>query len=253
MRSTLLAFAVLVASTAQAGEPSRVTIVGNATLRGHADYAVVTFRNMVVAKESSAAALSGCRQTIRRALAVLNKRGIKAADVSTLELSLRTLLDTRRGEAPRVVGYEATQTLQVFIRSLKDVADLIQVVLDAGVTEVISTRYRTSQPKAFREHARKLALADAFDKAAFMADALNKKLGLEKIENVHISFSDAPWASSSWGGSRAGREAFLSNDGEETAWDYGVALPDLGRRIDSETPSMIRVNARVTAAFVIGT
>jgi hypothetical protein len=226
-----------------------VTITGSATLRGHADYAVVTLRHQVIAKDTSANALATCRKVTKKAFAALAKEGVKSTDVATLDLALDTVVEERTGEPPRILGYRAVQTFQVFIRDLKRVADLTQVVLDAGVAEVVSTHYRTSQPTAFREHARRLALADVMDKAKFIEEALKSKLSMRKIEQLDISFSDVPWSTGGFGGdSRAGHEAYLSGT-EATAWDYGVSIPDLGGRVDSETASMIRVTAQITALF----
>lgn len=245
------ALLAVLSSAAAAQQEERVAVAVQATVRAAADYAVVTFRHEALDAESSAAALKSCRQTVARAFEAIKKRKISQGDLSTLDFSLTSIVDQQAHQAPRVIAYRASQSFQVVVKDLGHVADLAQAVLEAGVLEVVATEYRTSRAGALREHARKLALEDARDKARFLERALAKKLRLVALENVQLAFSDRPfgegrrWESSS----RAGLQSYMDQAGELTPWENGIPMPEGEKRLDAETPGTIRVTATATAYF----
>ncbi len=234
MRS--LAALLLLSSVAFAAEPERFSLGGMATIRAPADYAVLTFRHMVIDPASSAKALEGCRKVVARAQDALRGEKVGKNEVNMLGLSLQTLLEHERSQTPKVLGFHASQTFQAVVRDLSRVPDVLQAVLDAGVLEVVATEYRTSKAKQLREQARKAALDDALEKARFMEHALGKKLRLVSIENIQLAFSDRPWEEARHSSSRIGIEI---QQGELASWD-------------SESPGTIRVTATAQAVFVGG-
>lgn len=83
-----------------------------------------------------------------------------------------------------VVGYEASESVNVKIRDTKNVAKVLSILADAKITEVSGPNFQIDNPEKLKADARVKAIADAKDKAK----ALGKSLGVEI--NKIISFSD---------------------------------------------------------------
>jgi uncharacterized protein YggE len=84
----------------------------------------------------------------------------------------------------RVVGYEASESVNVKIRDTKNVSKVLAVIAEAKITEVSGPNFQIDNPEKLKAEARDKAIANAKDKAKVLAKSLGVRL--EKI----ISFSD---------------------------------------------------------------
>lgn len=86
---------------------------------------------------------------------------------------------------PRIVSYEVRSSLEIKVRDLGKVDDLLSGVVSAGANEVVSVVFSVDDEEKVRAEARKLAIEDARSKAKVLSKDLRVRLG--KI----ISFSES--------------------------------------------------------------
>ncbi|MDQ1282060.1 MAG: uncharacterized protein QG630_411, partial [Patescibacteria group bacterium] len=83
-----------------------------------------------------------------------------------------------------VVGYEASESVNVKIRDTQNVGKVLAAIAEAKITEVNGPNFQIDNPEKLKADARAKAIADAKDKAKVLAKSLGVRL--DKI----ISFSD---------------------------------------------------------------
>lgn len=83
-----------------------------------------------------------------------------------------------------VIGYEASESVNVKVRDTKNVAKVLSTLADAKITEVTGPNFQIDNPEKLKADARAKAIADAKDKAK----VLGKSLGVRLVKI--ISFSD---------------------------------------------------------------
>ena len=88
-------------------------------------------------------------------------------------------------KSPVIIGYEASQTLDVKIRELDNAGDIIDGAVENGATQVGGINFSIDDPDELRAQARE----QAFVKAREKAEALAKIAGM-KIKRV-ITFSES--------------------------------------------------------------
>jgi len=111
-------------------------------------------------------------------MAVLKEMGIAKEDIQTVDYSIRTEMDYREGEEPKVIGYVVTNAVRVKVRDLDLVGDLLDGVTEAGANTIYGINFTIEDPRAFQEQAREMAVADARNKAQQLAEAADVRLGV---------------------------------------------------------------------------
>jgi uncharacterized protein YggE len=171
------------------GEPPRpvpaITVQGTAEVR--VDPEVSTVRLGVVAQGPTAqAAQERASRTAAAILAAVRALGVPASEVQTSSLSLEPLYPNnprQPDQEPRIVGYQATNTVAVRLDSIdsKAAMDKVGPVIDAGLhaganrVDGIDFGLRDEGPAQARALAQ--AVAQARQKAQAIAGALNVHLG----------------------------------------------------------------------------
>jgi uncharacterized protein YggE len=123
-------------------------------------------------------ALANTGNTLHRVLAALTKIGIDRKDVQTNSLSVHP--EYSYSDGVRVlVGYQASQSISVLVRSLPDAGDAITAAVDAGGNAVTvgNVQLKIGDMDALLSQARADAAADAKAKAEDYADAAGATLG----------------------------------------------------------------------------
>ena len=82
-----------------------------------------------------------------------------------------------RGKAPRVTAYHANNTIQVEVRSVETIGNVIDAALGAGATNIGSVGLYSSNTDAARRDAVRLAVAKARGEAESAATAAGGTLG----------------------------------------------------------------------------
>jgi uncharacterized protein YggE len=114
----------------------------------------------------------------------LKKMGIKDADIQTSNYSLQPKIDWTDGKQ-RIIGYTLSQTVNVKVRDLGKVGDVIEAGTSLGANQVYGVQFTIDDPRSLQDEARLKAIAEAKKKAEALADAVG--LHIVKV----VSFSEA--------------------------------------------------------------
>jgi uncharacterized protein YggE len=120
-------------------------------------------------------------------VAALRAQGIAEDDIQTAQLALSPVYDWDFTPA-RLVGYEATNIVNVTVRDLPTTGAVIDAAVDAGATNVGSISFRLDDPTAVESQAREQAMTDARAKA----DTLARTGGVNITGVISISETSAP-------------------------------------------------------------
>lgn len=110
-------------------------------------------------------------------MAVLKEMGIAEEDIQTVDYSIRAEMYYPEKEEPKVIGYVVTNAVQVKVRDLNLVGDLLDRVTEAGANNIYGITFTIEDPRPFQEQAREKAVADARKKAQQLADLADIRLG----------------------------------------------------------------------------
>lgn len=110
-------------------------------------------------------------------MAVLKEMGVAEEDIQTVDYSIRAEMYYPEKEEPKVIGYVVTNAVQVKMRDLNLVGDLLDRVTEAGANNIYGITFTIEDPRPFQEQAREKAVADARKKAQQLADLADIRLG----------------------------------------------------------------------------
>jgi hypothetical protein len=142
--------------------------------------AVVEAKNALEAQKQIA-------QVMQRVIKEIKAQGIPEEKIRTAGLSLNPVYShpaPRTGqepEAPRIVGYRASNTVRVQVDEMDRVGAVIDAGIGAGANQLNSLAFDLRDDLKFRQQALQLAAREARAKAETIAAALNLQLG-EVIE-----------------------------------------------------------------------
>lgn len=102
--------------------------------------------------------------------------GVVEKDIKTVRYRINPRYSYEKGKAPRIVGYEINQGLEVKIRELDKIGEILENSVDAGINQVSSLNFKVDNDEEFKEEARELAIKDAREKAKMLASQLGVRL-----------------------------------------------------------------------------
>lgn len=134
----------------------------------------VTFQGATAAK-----AQGGASAAMSRIIAAVKAKGIANADLASQWVSLQPQYDyTNQGTVPpRVIGFQANQSLSIKVHKIDTSGDVIDAAVGAGATDVGGISFSVSDPAAATAQARTAAITDAKARAKSLADAAGVSLG----------------------------------------------------------------------------
>ncbi|ETX15666.1 membrane protein [Roseivivax halodurans JCM 10272] len=174
----VLALALGLAGGAAAQEEGpRLTVRGEGEASAPPDMAVITLGVTERASEA-AAAMDAASGVAARILERLETLGVEARDVQTSDLSLNPV---RRGDGseaePEIVAYEASNRVDLRVRDLGSLSDVLAAVLEDGANTLGGLSFSVSDPEPLLNEARRDAVAKARSKAELYAEAAGVTLG----------------------------------------------------------------------------
>jgi uncharacterized protein YggE len=105
----------------------------------------------------------------------LKESGVEEKDIKTTGYNLYPVYNYE-ARTPQIVGYSITQTVEVKVRNLDKVGDILEGAVTNGANQISSLYFKVDKDEEFKEQARKLAIEDAKDKAEKLASQLGVKL-----------------------------------------------------------------------------
>jgi len=182
--------APLAAQTAAEKSPADIVPVLSVSGTGEAraDPDEATVRLGVVGQAPSARdAQDKVSRAANSVLEAVRKLGIKAEDIQTSGLSLSPLYSQGRPgaeeQAPRITGYQASNSVTIRIEDLSKVGPVIDAGLGAGANSLDGVEFGLRNDEA----ARAAALTDAVRKARAKAEALAQALKVRLVEILEVA------------------------------------------------------------------
>ena len=123
-------------------------------------------------------------------IAALKKAGATDQEVRTANFTIFPQQVYEQGRAPRVVGYQANNTVIVTKRDVAAASKLLQVALNAGVNETSGLNFEVSDPARGRDQGLRAAFDDARAQAALLAQAAGRSLG--RAMTISTGSSETP-------------------------------------------------------------
>ena len=102
-------------------------------------------------------------------IAAAKKAGIRDGDIQTSQLNISPQYDYRpqeQGQPPRLIGYQASNQVNVVSRDIKGLGSLIDALIAAGGTNISGPNFYVANPDALLDGARAKVMAKANAKAA---------------------------------------------------------------------------------------
>ena len=180
--AAVAAVAILVAPHAQAQQPpapaeGRVIVIGEGSVHVAPDYAQI--RGGVTTKGKTVKEATDANSKLMAAVtAALLNSGIAQADIQTAQFSIQPVYAPPQPQSePKLVGYSVSNQVTVTVRALGKVSDILDGMVDAGVTDIGNVSFLHSDPAKALDQAREAAVADARRKAELYAHASGFTLG----------------------------------------------------------------------------
>jgi uncharacterized protein YggE len=169
-----------------------ITVVGEGTATAVSDLAVISV-GVVTQAARAADALAQNSKAMTDVITVVKEAGIEPRDVETSRVSLRPQYSQPSAgsrEAPKLVGYEASNTVSIRVRVLDKVGIVLDRLVTAGANQIRGIELTLAEPGPLRDKARTAAMKDALRKGAMLADAAGVRI--VRLFSVVEDFSEAP-------------------------------------------------------------
>ena len=135
-------------------------------------------------------AMSANAADMNRVIAALKKAGIADKDVQTSSINLNPLYgqpmvgpNGQVVQEPRIVGYQANNTVTVRSRDIKGFGKVLDALVSAGANQISGPAFQLSDPTAANDEARVMAIKAARTRAELYA----KAAGLRVVRIVSIT------------------------------------------------------------------
>ncbi len=146
------------------------------------DIAQLAFGVQTDRKKTAQDAMTSLTERMNSIVETVKAAGVEEKDISTQALWLNPAYDYTEGK--RIDrGFEAGQNLQVKVRKLDKIGDVLNAAVSKGANQVGSVSFTIDDPEDLRAQAREMAITKAKAKAAKLAAQLGKSLGKLKAFN----------------------------------------------------------------------
>ncbi len=170
-----------------------ITVYATGEVYTKPDLVITTF-STITEKETVAEALSENTEKMNAVISFVKAQGVEDKDLKTTSFNIYPHYEYQRIEieiypyppGKRVlVGYEVTQSLEVKIRDMTKIGDILQGATDAGANQVGDLQFTIDKEEEFEKQARK----EAIEKAKAKAEELASQLGVNLVKITNFSES----------------------------------------------------------------
>jgi uncharacterized protein YggE len=179
----------------QAGElPNGPHVVtsGTASVDAVPDIATLAIEVNVTAKDA-ASAKKQADDRVAQYLTFLQKNGVEKKDINAANLRTQPEYDYLKDGKTQLKGYRAVRQVEVTLRQLDKMNELLDGALKSGLNEIRSVSLGVAHPEEYKDKARKEAITDATRQAKLLAEGFNSKLGPVYSVRYHVSnYQPAP-------------------------------------------------------------
>lgn len=176
----------LQAQAAEVPEGPHVVTSGTASVEATPDIATIAIEVSVSAKDA-ADAKKQVDTRVAQYFDFLNKSGIEKKDVKAANIRTQPEYDYQKSGEAVLKGYRAVRQVQVTLRQLDKLNDLLDGALKSGLNEIRAVELGVASPETYREQARKKAIENTITQAGALADGFKVKLGPVYSIRYHIA------------------------------------------------------------------
>lgn len=186
--AAMLGLGTLPAALQAAEVPAGPHVVtsGTASVDATPDIATLAIEVNVSAKDA-ASAKKQADQRVAEYFAFLQKNGIEKKDINAANLSTQPEYNYLKDGGTQLKGYRAVRQVQVTLRQLDKLNDLLDGALSAGLNEIRGVELGVANPASFRDQARQKAIDNATSQAKALADGFHAKLGPVYSIRYHVA------------------------------------------------------------------
>lgn len=132
---------------------------------------------VVTQASTASAALQGNAERMARVVAALRRAGVAERDIQTSQISLQPEYRYAEGQAPQLTGYQATNSVAVRFRDLRNAGRILDALVAAGANQIGGPTLEIDRPEAALDEARVAAIRHARARADLYARAIGKRVG----------------------------------------------------------------------------
>ncbi len=155
----------------------RFSVNGSGTVYAKADIANISVGLRTEVKPTAAEATKENTEKMNQILNVLKDLGIESKDIKTSSYSLNPSYTWTEKDGQKLRGYEVYQSVDIKVRDLDKIGDIISKTTEKGANQVGSINFTIDDEFELRNEARSLAIEKAKEKAALIAEQTGMKLG----------------------------------------------------------------------------
>jgi len=166
----------LALQAAELPEGPHVVTSGTSSVDATPDIATLAIEVSVSSKDAGQAKKQ-VDERVAQYFDFLQKNNIEKKDISAANLRTQPEYDYLKTGESVLKGYRAVRQVQVTLRQLDKLNELLDGALKSGLNEIRSVELGVAKPDVYREQARQKAIENATQQAASLAKGFNAKLG----------------------------------------------------------------------------
>jgi hypothetical protein len=176
--ATLLACLIHGAAMAEEKRMERtITVSASAEVAAEPDMARLS-SGVASEAETAREALARNSSAMAKVIVGLKTAGVEAKDIQTSSFQVEPrYTNPREGQAPVINGYRVSNQVDVRVRDLKRLGEIMDSLVSLGANQVSGLAFEVSQAETLEDEARKLAIANARRRAELFATAAGASVG----------------------------------------------------------------------------
>ncbi len=183
--------------------PSTISVSGDSDVFAVLDIATIAF---TARGEGSTTKIAQEKESelVNKAIAYLKSQGIDEKDIKTSNYYAQPKYDYGTAvctngycpsRSPKIVGYEASQTVDVKVRSIDTVGELLTGLGTSGISNISGPNFSIENEDALKDQAR----AEAIKKARAKAVVLARDLGVHIVRVISFQESNGGYYGMAYG------------------------------------------------------
>ncbi|WP_114194612.1 oxidative stress defense protein [Edaphovirga cremea] len=173
-------------NAAELPEGPHVVTSGTASVDATPDIATLAIEVNISAKDA-ATAKKQADEKVAEYFAFLQKNGIEKKDINAANLRTQPEYNYLKDGGTELKGYRASRQVQVTLRQLDKLNDLLDGALKSGLNEIRAVELGVANPETYREQARQKAIDNATAQADALAKGFKTTLGPVYSIRYHVA------------------------------------------------------------------
>lgn len=169
----------------QTNNEDRFSVSGSGIVYAKADIANINIGFKTDIRKEAAEASLESSDKMKAIITSLKDLGVDEKDIKTTNYSLSPVYKWTENEGQVLRGYEVSQSVQVKVRDLEKIGEVISQSAEKGANQVGNVSFSIDDEYELKNEARELAINKAQEKAKLMATQAGMRLG--KVKGVFES------------------------------------------------------------------